>query len=97
MYVCQRQKQGSFENESRAHLSAYQMQIVTVEFEVDLVSGFALGRTVCPLLMTSTDKNNLSCSAVVFSACKLKKLFPVIYCVVRAVHEFDFRFVTNET
>jgi hypothetical protein len=46
--------------------------------------------------MTSPDKNNLSCSAVVFSACKLKKLFPAMYCVVRAVHEFDFRLVTNE-
>jgi len=32
----------------------------------------------------------------VFSACKLKKLFPAMYCVVRAVHEFDFRHVTNE-
>jgi len=33
----------------------------------------------------------------VFSACKLKKLLPAMYCVVRAVHEFDFRLVTNES
>jgi len=32
-----------------------------------------------------------------FIACTVKQLFSVLYGVVRAVHGFDFRLVTNET
>jgi hypothetical protein len=47
--------------------------------------------------VNSPVKNNLSCSAEFFIAFKVNKLFPVVYCVVRAVHDFDVRLVTNET
>jgi hypothetical protein len=30
-------------------------------------------------------------------ASTVKKNFPVVYCVVIAVHDFDFNLVTNET
>jgi len=34
---------------------------------------------------------------ICFIACKVKQLFSVLYGVVRAVHEFDFWFVTYGT
>jgi hypothetical protein len=33
----------------------------------------------------------------VFCACEMIKLLSVVFCVVRAVQEVDFRFVTKET
>ena len=32
-----------------------------------------------------------------FCACEIRQLFPVVLSLVRALHKFDFRFVTNET
>jgi hypothetical protein len=32
----------------------------------------------------------------VFCACEIVKLFSAAFCVVRAVHKFDFRLVINE-
>jgi hypothetical protein len=41
-------------------------------------------------------KNISGWSAVVFCACEIIQLFSLVFCVVRAVHNFDFRLVINE-
>jgi hypothetical protein len=42
-------------------------------------------------------KNTLGCSAVMFGVCEIIQLLSVVFCVIWAVHKFDFRFVVNET
>jgi hypothetical protein len=58
---------------------------------------FALGKTDHPLFVISNRYIPVGWSAVVFCACEIIQLFSVVFCVIRAVHEFDFRLVINET
>jgi hypothetical protein len=59
------------------------------------------GNSDPPLFATSDPrisvKNTLGWSAVVFCGCELIHSLYVVFCVVRNVHKFDFRAVTNET
>jgi hypothetical protein len=42
-------------------------------------------------------KNTLDWNAVAFCAFDIMQLFSVVFCVITAVHKFDFRLVINET
>ena len=61
---------------------------------------FVLGKADRPLYVTSNRcipiKNILGRNSVVFCACEIIQLFSVAFCVVRAVHIFNFRLVINE-
>jgi hypothetical protein len=61
---------------------------------------FALGKVECILLVSSSlcipVKNTLGWSAVVFCACEIIQLCPVVFYIVRAVHKFYLRLVINE-
>ena len=76
------------------------LQLVTVEFAIEL-EWFVLGNANCPLLETSNQciwvKNTLGWRAVTFNVCWIIQLFCVAFCVVRAVHKFDFWLVSDET
>jgi hypothetical protein len=60
---------------------------------------FAQGKADSPLFVTSNRctpaKHTLGSSLVAFCASEITQLFSVIFYVVRAVHKFEFRFVTN--
>ena len=62
---------------------------------------FALGKADRPLFVTCNRcisvKNTLGRSVVVFFACVVVQLCPVVFCVVRAAYKFDFRLVIKET
>jgi hypothetical protein len=47
-----------------------------------------------PLVCDHWSANQLKCN--MFCACEITKLFSVVFCVVTAVHKFDFR-LTHET
>ena len=74
--------------------------ILTEEFAVDLGSFFSCAGESWPSLVTSNwcipVKNTLGWSAVVFCAWEVIQLFSIVFCVVTAVHKFDFRLVINE-
>jgi hypothetical protein len=62
---------------------------------------FALGKAD-RLLFVTTNRctpvtNKLGWNAVVFCACEMLDLFSLGFCVVRAVHKFDFSLVMKET
>jgi hypothetical protein len=58
---------------------------------------FALGKANVPCLWPCLSViNTLGWSAVVFCACEIVQLFSVVFYVVRAVYEFDFRPVLKE-
>ena len=65
----------------------HEVHIVTAEFAVDLNSGSALGKAYHPLLVTSNRcipvKSTVDRSAVVFCACKIIRLFSVVFYVLR--------------
>jgi len=58
---------------------------------------FAQGKVDHPLFVTSNRcipvKNAFGWSAVVFGACELLQLFSILFCVVRALHNFDMGLV----
>jgi hypothetical protein len=74
--------------------------LATDEFAVDLGRVSRCGKTYRPLLVTSiTDLlqlkyTGLKCSRVL--CVRDVQLFCVVFCVVRALHKFDFRVVINE-
>ena len=62
---------------------------------------FALRKADCPIFVTSNGriplKNTIGWSAAPFFACEITQFFPVVICVVRTVHKFEFRIVINQT
>jgi hypothetical protein len=62
---------------------------------------FSQGKADRPLFVTSNRcipvQNSLGWSAVVFCACEILQLFSVVFFLVRAVRNFDFLRVINET
>jgi hypothetical protein len=66
--------------------------MMTVKFPVDLDHGLRRGNATVPYLYPVSDvfqlKNIASCRRVL--------LFCVVLCVVRVMHKFEFRLVTNE-
>ena len=62
---------------------------------------FMLGKADHPLLVTSNwnipVKHTLRWNAVAFCACDKMQLFPVVFCVVRAVYQPGFRLAVNKT
>jgi hypothetical protein len=63
--------------------------------------GFVQLKADCPLIVTSnlciTFENTLARSSILFGACETIQIFPMLFCVVIAVHQYDFRLVINET
>jgi hypothetical protein len=68
---------------------------------VNVFSGTAVNWTCCVFFVTSNRfspvKKTLGWRAVVFCACEITQLLSVVFCVVRAVSEFEFRFRIKET
>ena len=62
---------------------------------------FALGKPDRPVLSPSSRyihvKNKLYWSSIVFFAYEITQLFPVVFCVIRAVQTFYFTFLINKT
>jgi hypothetical protein len=71
-----------------------------VEFTGDLGSGFALEKDDCPLVVTSNRcipvTDTLNGTVVVFLACEIIQLLSLLFCMVKAVHNFDFWPVIND-
>jgi len=52
---------------------------------------------VIDVLQYIINYNKSGSSAVVFGRCTVTHLFSVVFCVVSAVHNFEFRLVINKT
>ena len=70
-----------------------------MEFTGDLGSGFAPGKDDCPLFVTSNCcvpvVDTMKGNGVVFLACEITQLLCLGFCMVKAVHKFDFRLVIS--
>jgi len=80
----------------------WKVQLLTVEFAVALCRGLRCGKLTVAYacLWSVTDIFQLKIGyPKVRSCCECERLqlFPLVFCMGRAVHKFDFRLVTNET
>ena len=71
-----------------------------MEFTGDLGCSFALGKDDCPLFVIINQcipiTDALNGNGVVFLACEIIQFFCLVFCMVKAVHKFDFRLVIND-
>jgi invasion protein IalB len=78
-------------------LKNIQELLLTVEFSVNLGTGFHAGKTTVPCLRSLTDVFQLKIHWAEVPRVRKQTNFSVVCCVVRAVDKFYFRLVTNET